>query len=124
MTKIVDFNEAETAEPGDFTNIGVYARAADQGIIGGAIAYPHHWSRFTISQPTTVTLNLSPGLLFVGDKAYTGDEVIALNLQVYLPVVTGDLKWVALLVRGNASAQFATSDNAASTTSGRASTTW
>lgn len=100
MTSIVDFTSKEQAQTVDLVNIGVYARAADQGIVGAAVAYPHHWSRFTIAQPTAITLDINPGLLFVDDVMYESSEIITINLQVYLPLVTGDEKWVALLVRG------------------------
>lgn len=100
MTKIVQFNEAEIAEPVDFNNIGVYAREADQGIVGGAIAYPHHHGRFTITQDSGSQLTVTPGLFFKDDKVYSADGPLEVNLQQYLPVVTGDEKWVGLLVRG------------------------
>lgn len=100
MTKIVDFNEAEVAQPADFTAIGTYARAADQAIIGGAIAYPHHHGRFTITQDSGAQLTVNPGLFFKDDKVYAADDPIIVNIQQYLPVVTNDQKWIALLVRG------------------------
>ncbi len=100
MSKIVVFNEAEVADQNDFSNIGAFTRADIQSVVGGAVSYPHHWARFTISQPSAVLLRVNPGALFVDDKLYTSTEQIDVNLQIYLPFVQGDTKWVALLVRG------------------------
>ena len=57
MTSIVDYTSKEQLQTGDLVNMGVYARAGDQGIVGAAVAYPHHWSRFTIAQPNAITLD-------------------------------------------------------------------
>jgi hypothetical protein len=101
MTSVVVFTGKEQAQTSDFENVGIFARRADQGMVGGAIGYPHHWSRFTIAQPTAITLEINPGLLFVDDVMYEAPDIIPLNLQIYLPLVTGDFKWVALLARGS-----------------------
>lgn len=101
MTSVVKFTQAEVAQPGDFENIGLFARAGDEHITGGAIDYPHHWADFTIAQPSAIELQVNPGSLFAVDKVYTSDTPILVNLQAYLPLVTGDRRYVALLVRGN-----------------------
>lgn len=102
MTKIVQFNEAEVAGPADFTAIGEYARASDQAITGGAIGYPHHHGRFTITQDNGAQLTVTGGLFFKDDKIYSADDPIVVNIQTYLPLVAGDEKWIGLLVRGEA----------------------
>ncbi|WP_341992921.1 hypothetical protein [Azorhizobium sp. AG788] len=100
MTKIVSFTQAEVAEPEDFGNISLFAREGDGHIVGGAIDYAHHWADFSISQPSSIEIRLNPGRLFVGALVYAADEAIDLNLQVHLPLVTGDRRYVALLLRG------------------------
>jgi len=101
MTKIVRFTEAEVSEPADFEAIGEYAREGDAFITGGAIDYPHHWADFTISQTSAIELTINRGRLFAVDTVYAADAPILLNLQVHLPLVTGDRRYVALLVRGD-----------------------
>ncbi|WP_029006397.1 hypothetical protein, partial [Azorhizobium doebereinerae] len=100
MTKIVSFTQAEVAEPEDFGNISLFAREGDGHIVGGAIDYAHHWADFSISQPSSIEIRLNPGRLFVGALVYAADEAIDINLQVHLPLVTGDRRYVALLLRG------------------------
>lgn len=100
MTKIVRFAEAEISGPADFEAIGEYAREGDEFITGGAIDYPHHWADFTISQTSAIELTINRGRLFVVDEIFAADDPILLNLQVHLPLVTGDHRYIALLVRG------------------------
>ena len=100
MTKRVIFTDAEIATPDDFTNIGVFSRADAQTLAGGAVAYPNAWARFTISQTSAIQLSINPGALFQDNVFYTSTSAIPINLQAYLPLVTNDQKWVALLVRG------------------------
>jgi len=101
MTKVVRFSEAEVAEPADFENIGLHARSGDDNIVGGAIDYPHHWADFTISQTSAIELRINSGRLFAIDKVFAADDPIDLNLQVHLPLVTGDHRFIALLLRGS-----------------------
>ncbi|MCW2319272.1 hypothetical protein M2322_004841, partial [Rhodoblastus acidophilus] len=42
----------------------------------------------------------NPGALFQDDVFYTSTSAMPVNLQAYLPLVSNDQKWVALLVRG------------------------
>lgn len=100
MSKIVVFSQAEIATPDDFSNIGVFSRADDQTIVGGAVAYPNHWAQFTITQTSAIQLAINPGALFQGGEFYTSTSVMAVNLQANLPLVSNDQVWVALLVRG------------------------
>jgi hypothetical protein len=100
MANRVIFTDAEIATPDDFTNIGVFARADAQTLAGGAVGYPDAWARFTISQTSAIQLSINPGALFQDDVFYTSTSAISVNLQAYLPLVSNDQKWVALLVRG------------------------
>ena len=100
MSKIVVFSQAEIATPDDFSNIGVFSRADNQTIVGGAIAYPSAWARFTITQTSAIQLSVNPGALFQDNEFYTSTSALNVNLQAYLPLVSNDQKWIALLVRG------------------------
>ena len=100
MAKIVTFTDAEIALPADFNNIGVFARADAQTLAGSIGGYPLAWARFTIAQPTAVTLSINPGALFQDNVFYSSTGSIAVDVTAYLPVVSNDQKWVALLVRG------------------------
>ncbi|MFG1206999.1 hypothetical protein [Xanthobacter flavus] len=100
MTKIVRWSEAEIAEPADYDRVGAFAREGDEALAGAALGYPHHWSGFTISHDSAVELTINRGNLFVGTVEYAADDPIFLNLQIHLPLVTGDRRWIALLLRG------------------------
>lgn len=94
------FTEAEVAEPSDFDAIGAHARAGQDAIVGGAIDYAHHWADIGVSTATAIALSLSGGSLFVEDVVYTNADAVTVDLQAHLPLVTGDARWVALLLRG------------------------
>lgn len=100
MLKTVEFTEAEVSEPADFDAISQYSREGGEAIVGGSIAYAHHWAGYSIAQSSAVEVTLNPGYLFVDEKVYGNDDPIVVNLQVYLPLVTGDHRYVALLLRG------------------------
>jgi len=100
MTKIIKFSEAEVAEPSDFDAISAYARAGDEAITSGAIGYPHHWADYTVANANAIEVTISVGSLFAGGIVYRNDDPIIVNLQVHLPLVTGDRRYVALLLRG------------------------
>ncbi|WP_127076017.1 hypothetical protein [Rhodomicrobium lacus] len=100
MTKVVHFSEAEVAESSDWENASLYAREGDEAIVGGAIGYPHHWAGHSISQTSAIEIAINPGALFTGGIVYRNEEPISVNLQLYLPLVTGDRRYVALLLRG------------------------
>lgn len=94
------FSEAEAAEPTDFDAIGANARAGQDAIVGGAIDYAHHWADVGVSTATAIALSLSAGSLFAEAVVYTNPTSTAVDLQAHLPLVTGDRRWVALLLRG------------------------
>lgn len=99
MSQRLIFNDAELATATDFTNVGVYAQADSQAIIGGAIGAPNHWSRFSITQPTATTLVISAGTLFKENVGYDSGPT-TVDLSAYLPLISGDSIWIAILVRG------------------------
>jgi hypothetical protein len=101
MSKIVQFSQAEVADPTDFDNISLFARQGDEQIVGGVIGYPHHWAGFTIAKKSSAVLTLSPGTLFQGSIVYQTDLSTDLNVQIYLPLVPNDGKWIAVLARPN-----------------------
>lgn len=100
MLKTVIFSEAEVSEPADFDAISQYAREGGEAIVGGSIAFAHHWAGYSIAQSSAVEVTLNPGFLFVGKRIFGNDAAIVVNLQVHLPLVTGDHRFVALLLRG------------------------
>ena len=99
MSKIMLFSESEIAEPGDFENIGRFARQDVQALVGSAVGAPKQWARFTIAKTSAIQIAISKGHLFVDNVLYSADPV-SLNLQIHLPLITGDLKWIAILIRG------------------------
>jgi hypothetical protein len=99
MSKVIRFAEAEVAEPADFDAIGDAAREGHDNIVGGAIGYPSHWAAFTISTPTGTTVRVNEGRYFRNDRIYDLDAPVDLPLQVHLPLVVGDQRYVAILAR-------------------------
>lgn len=100
MIKTISFAEAEVAEPSDFDAISAAAQAGGEALSGGAVGYPHHWAGITVSQASAVEVSVNPGFLFMAEKVYAAEAAISVNLQTYLPLVTGDGRYVALLLRG------------------------
>lgn len=100
MTKQLLFNEAEIAEPADFSTIGAHAREGLDNLNSGAIAYPRHWAEFTVSSPTGTTIQVAPGRFFTSSIVYDLDEPMGLSMTPHLPLVVGDQRYVAILARG------------------------
>lgn len=100
MSDIVRFSEAEVADRVDFENISLAARKADDAVVGGAIAYPRHWARFSVSAPNGTTIRISPGHLFADDVVHDHREDSDISLLSFLPLIEGDERYVAILVRG------------------------
>ncbi|MBG0802833.1 hypothetical protein IYW40_15305 [Methylocystis sp. H4A] len=97
---VMKFNEAEVAEPDDWTNIGLSARASEDALVAGAIDYPAHWADFTVSNPNALELIVSPGTLFSDGALYRNAAPTTINIQQYLPIVAGDNRFLALLADG------------------------
>lgn len=100
MSKRTIFNEAEIAEPADYTGVGEQAMEGDENIAGGAIGYPRHWTRLSISTISAVSLRVNPGQLFVGERVFDLDDEVTINLQARLPLVLNDRRYVAIIARG------------------------
>ncbi len=100
MSRTIQFAEAEIAEVVDFDAISLHAREGDEEIVGGAIDYPHHWADIAIATTSAIELTLSAGSLFAGDLVYANQTPTVVDLQVHLPLVAGDRRFVALLMRG------------------------
>ena len=94
------FNQDEVQEPDDFTAIGAGARAGLDAVTGGAIGYPAHWSRFTVSNSGPLAVDVSAGLLFDDEKIFRNDAPVSINIQAYLPVIPGDKKMLAIIADG------------------------
>lgn len=100
MTKVIRWTEAELGQPEDFEAMGEAAREGDENIVGGAIGYPSHWADFTVSSPSNPVIRINPGRYFVDAIVYDLDGPLDINLQVHLPLVSGDDRYVAILARG------------------------
>lgn len=98
--KRVLFDDAEIAEHGDFNAIGAHSMAALDAVINDAIGYPAHWAAFTVAQKSAQEVTVSVGRYLAGDKIYSQDASVDINLQVYIPIAPSDERWVALILRG------------------------
>lgn len=105
MTDVTLFNESEVAERADFQRIGELARAGDEAIVGGAIAYPQHWARFSMSAPSSMRVRVSAGSLFADAVVYDLEAPADVDLTVHRPLVLSDQRYVALLARGRERAE-------------------
>lgn len=94
------FAEAEIATRVDFEQIGVNALESVRDIAGGAIGYPHHWARLTVSTPAPLSVRIEPGEFWVGDIIYTLDAAMVLDLAALVPLSVNDRRWIAVLARG------------------------
>ena len=100
MTKLTLFAEAEVAEVADFEAIGLGAREGDENIVGGAIGYPNHWARFTAGNASNSSVLISQGTYFADALVYDLDAPATIDMQIHLPVIVGDQRYVAILARG------------------------
>jgi hypothetical protein len=100
MTKLIEFTDAEVIEAPDLEAISAAAREGDENIAGGAIGYPNHHAEFAIQTPSASVARIGEGRLFKNGQVFDNDADFDLNLIEFLPVVTGDQKYIAILVRG------------------------
>ena len=56
--------------------------------------------RFHYFRPSSVTVQVNPGRYFLDEKIYDLDGPLDLSMQVHLPLVIGNLRYVAILARG------------------------
>lgn len=96
----VEFTEAEVSKEADFDNIGKFAVKGLDDVVGGVIAYPNHWSAFTVSQVGATIARVTPGNLFNDDIVYSADEVTDVDLMLNLPGISGNRRWVGLVAQG------------------------
>ncbi|WP_262027572.1 hypothetical protein [Microvirga sp. Mcv34] len=94
------FAEAEIAQPADFDDIGAYARQGVDDVVGGAIGYPSHWSGYTVEKVDAATVRVSPGVLFDDEIVYSSDAATVVSLQVHIPAITDNRRWIGLVVQG------------------------
>lgn len=99
MSKIVIFNDAEFAEPGDWSNIGVFSRATEDSLSVAGLGWPNHWSRFTVAKTGVTRLAISAGELHQGGVIYSLDEQVQIDLQDFIPVTLGNDRWIVVVAR-------------------------
>lgn len=97
---VIDFSHAEIAPPADFTAIGVSGRAASDALSVGALGWPAHWARITVTQISADIVSVSPGEYYEDGIVFASKAAIQKNLQTYKPVTGTDERWVALILRG------------------------
>ncbi|WP_062111142.1 hypothetical protein [Aureimonas sp. AU40] len=100
MSKLILFSEAETAEPSDFEAISKAAREGGENIVGGAIAYPHHWARFSIATPSSARIRVGAGTVWQDQILYDLDQAVDIDLTPHMPLIIGDQRYVAILASG------------------------
>lgn len=98
--KRVLFDDAEIAEHGDFNAIGENSQRALDAVINDAIGYPAHWAAFTVAQKSAQEVTISAGRYVTREKIFGQDAAFDLNLQIYIPIIANDERWVALVLRG------------------------
>jgi len=114
--KRILFDDAEIAEHQDFNAIGEHSMSALDAIINDAIGYPAHWAAFTVAQKSAQEVTVSAGRYLAGDKVFSQDAAVDVNLQVHIPIAASDERWIALVLRGeettlNANRNFETSED-------------
>lgn len=114
--KRVLFDDAEIAEHGDFNAIGANSQGALDALVNDAIGYPAHWAAFTVAQKSAQEVTVSAGRYVTREKIYGLDASIDINLQIHIPIVSSDERWIALVLRGteetvNANRTFETSED-------------
>lgn len=99
MTRNVLIADKEYATGDVFSDIGRAAREHADAITGGAIAFPSHWSRFTVTiAGGGQSITIAPGELWKSDAVYSLEEAVDIGILDYLPPV-GNEKWVAVLAQ-------------------------
>ncbi|WP_205910263.1 hypothetical protein, partial [Rhizobium sp. FKY42] len=99
MHKILNFNQAEIAPPQDFTNIGIFARQAMDGVTVSGLGWQNHWARLTVAQDSVTRISITAGELHDDGIVYRMDVAATVDLQSWSPVVASDDRWVAIIAR-------------------------
>jgi len=100
MSKRVLVGEAEFMEPADYERFTAYPQDATDDLVEDAVAYPAHWSGYTVARRSAQEVEVSPGRYFEGRTVYGADAAIRINLTTFLPLAASDERWVALIARG------------------------
>lgn len=98
--KRILFDDAEIAGHNDFNAIGAHSQAALDALVNDAIGYPAHWAAFTVAQKSAQEVTVSAGRYVTREKIFGLDESVDLNLQIHIPLVASDQRWIALILRG------------------------
>lgn len=99
MTRNVLVQDKEYATGETFSGIGRAAREHADAITGGAVAFPSHWSRFTVTIANGgQSVEIAPGELWKGDAIYSLEDTATIGILDYLPPV-GNEKWIAVLAQ-------------------------
>ncbi|MEI4262786.1 hypothetical protein [Roseovarius sp. D0-M9] len=99
MTRNVLIADKEYATGAVFSGIGRAAREHADALTGGAIAFPSHWSRFTVTiAGGGQSITIAPGELWKSDAIYSLEEAVDIGILDYLPPV-GNEKWIAILAQ-------------------------
>lgn len=98
---LINFTNAEILEPEDLTKISQSAQEAFDARDAGALGWPAHWARVTVSKASADIVTLTSGEYYDGDVVYYSKETISMNLQSSKPQVATDERWVAIILRGS-----------------------
>lgn len=99
--KRIEFTEAEVTEEGDFDRMGQFAVRGLDEVVAGAVGYPSHWSKFTVTPVNASVVRVSPGSLFNGEIVYTADNATDVDLMMNLPGQEFNRRWIGLVVQGD-----------------------
>lgn len=108
MARILSFADSEILEPVDLDAIGVEARSVDDAISEGALGWPAHQARIAVSSPAANVVRLSVGDLHAAGTIYSLSAQADVSLQSYLPLLSQDERWIALILRGQEIEEVAT----------------
>ncbi|MEM5542938.1 hypothetical protein WNY61_09315 [Sulfitobacter sp. AS92] len=99
MTRNVLIADKEYATGEVFSGIGRAARDHADAVTAGAIAFPSHWSRFTVTiAGGGQSITIAPGELWKGDAIYSLEAAVDIGILDYLPPA-GNEKWIAILAQ-------------------------
>tara|TARA_R110002049_G_scaffold285335_1_gene466163 strand:+ start:2774 stop:5071 length:2298 start_codon:yes stop_codon:yes gene_type:complete len=99
MTRNVLIADKEYVSSQVLSDVGRAARDHVDAVTAGAIAFPSHWSRFTVTiAGGGQSITIAPGELWKGDAIYSLEAAVDIGILDYLPPV-GNEKWIAILAQ-------------------------
>ncbi|MEM5541745.1 hypothetical protein WNY61_03250 [Sulfitobacter sp. AS92] len=99
MTRNVLIADKEYVSSQVLSDVGRAARDHADAVTAGAIAFPSHWSRFTVTiAGGGQSITIAPGELWKGDAIYSLEAAVDVGILDYLPPV-GNEKWIAILAQ-------------------------